>query len=218
MATQEVWDNIDVAEVVREVKVRLIEDAAPGLGVFADFARERDVNDPDSFDPRHDEDLMSDFDLFLQEKVADVVNEEIGRLAYDVQADDGSLAVFRSIIVPNCWGIDDIDARPLGVCWSWDEQFAVSYVGGGEQEKSKEVRLSGKVELHGVDWELTVALNAMNAYWGEDEREIRLGDDAQVMLFKVEARPYSGSEFRPIFDLEGKALPASVIGAASFSM
>jgi hypothetical protein len=218
MATQEIWNDIDVAEVVREVKVRLIEDAAPGLGVFADFARERGVEDQDCFDPRVDADLMSHFDIFLEEKVTEVVNEEIGRLAYDVQADNGLLTIYRSIVVPKAWGIDDLDSRPLGVCWSWEKQFAVPYSGGGDEETHKETRLTGKVELAYVDWVLTVALNAQNAYWGEDEREIRLGEDASVDLFEVEVRPYSVGDFNPAFNLEGKTFAAADQPSASFSI
>jgi hypothetical protein len=65
---REIWNNIDVTEVVREVNVRLIEGPAPGLGVFADYPLRPDFDDPDSF-------------VFLEEKVTDVVNEEISRLA-----------------------------------------------------------------------------------------------------------------------------------------
>ena len=217
MATQEIWDQINLAEVIRLVKVNLSQDAAPGLGVYADFARELDVEDQDEFDPRT-AGLMSEFNTFLEEKVIDVVNEEIGRLAYDVQGDDGRLTIYRSIVVPNEWSKDDLAARPLGVCWSWEAQYAVPYSGGGDEATDKEVRMTGNVDFDGVNWEMTVALNATNAYWGEDEREIRLHDDAEVSIVQIESRPYSTGNFESIADLNGEVYHAGELEVPSIGM
>lgn len=217
MATQEIWDQIDITEVIRLVKSNLMEDAAPGLGVFADYARERDLEDQDDFDPRA-AGLMSDFNAFLDEKVADVVHEEICRLAFDVQGEDGVLTIYRTIVVPNNWSAHDLSLRPLGVCWSWDAQYAVPYSGGGDEEIDKEVRLTGAVGLDGVDWELTVALNAANAYWGEDESEIRLRDDAEVSMRRVESRPYSTGTFGTMIELNGEKYPAAEPLAPAITM
>jgi hypothetical protein len=217
MATQEIWDSIDVAEVTRLVKANLTQDAAPGLGVFAEFARDLGIEDQDDFDPRS-AGLMSEFNDFLDEKVSEVVSEEISRLTFDVTGDGGALAIYRSIVVPNEWNAHDLSARSLGVCWSWEAQFAVPYSGGGDEECDKEVRLTGTVDVDGVDWELTVALNATNAYWGEDEREIRLHDDAEVSVGRIESRPYSTGTFEAVADLNGEKYRAGELMAPSMAM
>ncbi len=217
MATQEIWDQIDVREVIRLVKVNLTQDAAPGLGVFADFARELDIEGQDEFDPRS-AGLMSEFSDFLDEKVSEVVREEISRLMYDVRGEGGALAIYRSIVVPNEWIAHDLSERPLGVCWSWEAQFAVPYSGGGDEESDKEVRLNGSVDVDCVNWELTVALNATNAYWGEDEREIRLYDDAEVSVGRIESRPYSTGTFEAVADLNGEKYRAGELMAPSMAM
>lgn len=217
MATQEIWDQIDVAEVIRLVKVNLTQDAAPGLGVFADFAHELDIEDQDNFDPRS-AGLVSEFNDFLDEKVSEVVSEEISRLTFDVKGEDGALAIYRSIVVPNEWSVHDLSARPLGVCWSWEAQFAVPYSGGGDEKSDMEVRLTGTIDVDCVNWELTVALNATNAYWGEDEREIRLHDDAEVSVGQIESRPYSTDTFAAIADLNGEKHRAGELMAPSMAM
>lgn len=216
MATQEIWNQIDVAVVIRLVKVNLTQDAAPGLGVFAEFARELGVEE-DDFDPQASG-LMSEFNAFLEEKVAEVVNEEMVRLSYDVKGEDGLLTIYRSIVVPNEWSEHDLAARPLGVCWSWATQYAVPYVGGGDEESDKEVRMTGTVDFDGVNWELTAALNATNSYWGEDEREIRLHDDAEVSINLIESRPYSTGIFGAMADLNGEKHQAGELMAPSMAM
>lgn len=222
MEIQEILDNIDVAEAVRLTKAKLLDESMPGMGVFADFAYEcgiEDINDWDAFDPTQDEALAPEFDAFINEKSQQLVNEESYRLACEIRSEDGLVDIFRSIIVPVSWGIDDIEARGLGVCWSWDSTFAISYNGGGERETDKEIRLSGKVDVGQIDWELTVALNAVNTSMGEDERELRLTNDAVVLLFDIEARPYSaGQKFQPVFTLDGRKVAAGDAVVAEMSI
>jgi hypothetical protein len=220
--THIVLDNIDVAEAVRLTKAKLLDEALPGMGVFADFAYEcgiEDIDDRDTFDPTQDENLASEFDAFINEKSQQLVNEESYRLACEIRSEDGLVDIFRSMIVPVSWGIDDIEARGLGVCWSWDCAFAIPYNGGGERETDKEVRLTGKVDVGQIDWEQTIALNAVNASMGEDERELRLTNDAMVLLFDVEIRPYSeGQTFKPAFNLEGQKFAAGDAVVAKISI
>lgn len=197
---REVWENLDVDETVNIAKSLLLLDASPGMGIYVDFARHCDIEDFDDFDPTQDESLVAEFNEYLDWRVREIVGEEISRLAYDIQVEGTVLLVYRSIVVPYSWGVEDVGSRSLGVCWSWDWQFAVPHSGGGNANEVKEVKLSGKVEVNGIDWEMTVALNAMNSLIGEDEREIRLREDAEVMLFKVEEGPYLDCDFN---DLHG---------------
>jgi hypothetical protein len=208
MATQEIWDEIDVSSAVAELKARLLEEASPGLGVFNHFAYEYGYDRTDDFDPRIDQDIMSQFESFLDEKAREEVHEQIARLSYDVNPVDGKLAIYRAIVVPLSWVPEDLSSRPLGVCWSWDEQFAISYVGGGD-ESSKDIRLTGKVAVADIDWELTVALNAANSYWGEDEREIRIRTDAKVDISLVESRAFGSEDvYEPVCSLHDKVFIA----------
>lgn len=207
MATQEIWNELNLTLVMTKLKSRLMEEAFPGIGVFAHFARDYGYDDED-FDPRSDQDVMAQFEAFLDEKAHEVVRDQIDRLTYDVNSENGLVNIYRAIVVSSEWSIGDLASCPLGVCWSWDEQFAISYLGGGSSDDSNDVRLAGTVAVADVDWELTVALNAANEYWGEDEREIRLRDDATVAIHQVDARPFGDGEYRILGNLEGQTFPA----------
>lgn len=198
------WDELDIEAIVEDVKERLLGDSSPGLGVFVKFASSIGLDDEDDFDPRKNDQYRAAFAEYLDDEVRDLVNEQICRLQIDVPVENDELVIYRTIIVPVAWTAERLDDRPIGVCWSWDQQYAVAYVGGGSVDEDQEVRLTAAVDVAAVDLEATVALNACNEYWGEDEREIRLRDDAAVRVFGIDARPYGAVQFASFADLEGR--------------
>ncbi|TLX15930.1 hypothetical protein [Rhizobium sp. MHM7A] len=143
--------------------------------------------------------MSNEFLQFVRTRAQELIDEKIGRLAEEIDENDGAINLYRGLLVNAEWLKSDITSRPVGVCWSWDYEFARWYdpdVNGKlatcapEIEEEIEVRLVSIIEIDDVDWTETIRLNASELYTVGEEREVRLKANAKVEIAGVDWRPF----------------------------
>jgi hypothetical protein len=150
-----------------------------------------------------DEEIRADYEKFVHGRAEERVEAAINDLAW-LKVADGRIDIWRSITVKPDWIQNGILKHPLGVCWSHVEGAAEAHFGDFSAE-NRLVVLHGRVSIDDVDWQISVITNAQ----AEEEREIRLKDDAVVEVLSAEWAPeVRGGNF--VSEEIGLSLPAGV--------
>lgn len=104
----------------------------------------------------------------------------------------GLIYVERSIDVDASNGLDKLNFKSIGECWSWKKHNSQSYCANFSllNNKVTSVILCGYVHPDSIDWVETVYLNS---YKMKNETEIRMNDNAlvEVSYIKIHGRKYS---------------------------
>lgn len=179
------WVDIDLA--VAETASRIATHLSPGSLVCWEYAVSVGHPDPDSLDSANE----PGFADFLFTRAAQLVESKLARLAGSIDENDGAVCLYRGLFVDREWIDGDITGRPIGVCWSWDYDFAIAHRGETGSDTPIDVRLVGLVEMESIDWTETVILSATDEYVTGEEREVRLLPQAVVEVAAVDWRPSS---------------------------
>lgn len=112
----------------------------------------------------------------LRQQANDEYYEELKSAIYDSE-DPNRLQIFRAIKLPsNLEELENYDG--IGVCWSYDFDFATAYCGS----HNREFILEGWVYADNIDWYETIK---RSFYQLREEKEITLLDNAPVQLTSV---------------------------------
>jgi hypothetical protein len=130
-----------------------------------------------------DEEIRADYEKFVRGRAEERVEAAINELAW-LEVTDGRMHVWRSITVPTGWIQTGIAEQPVGVCWAYTEDAAEAHYGNFSQDL-REVTLHGLVAIEDIDWQASVILNGQS----EEEREIRIKDDAMVEVLSATWSP-----------------------------
>jgi hypothetical protein len=129
------------------------------------------------------EEVRSDYAKFVHGRAEERVESAINELAW-LKVTDGRIHIWRSLTVPPGWIQTGIAKQPIGVCWAYTEEAAEAHFGNFSQDL-QEVTLHGLVAIGDIDWQRSVILNGQS----EEEREIRIKDDAMVEVLSATWSP-----------------------------
>lgn len=190
MDTPSLRSQVDIEAAVTETAARMVTHTVPGCLAAYEFGCWLGVDDPDSLDPRDGNGgLRADFLDFVPMRARELVEGKIAHLAQVLDENDGTICLYRGMFVNRDWLDGAISARPIGVCWTWDYDFAVAHRGADAGDDPIDVRLVGLVENPDIDWTETVILAASELYVTGEEREVRLTPSAIVEIAAVDWRP-----------------------------
>jgi hypothetical protein len=160
--------------------------------------------DPDDLD-FHDEAMLADFKRFIAEFSGDLVAEAAAGIQFGADVSEDGLRIWRSIMVDRDWLDHGLYARPLGVCWSFEEGAAECHY-GDFSVGLREIRVEAFVDPADVDWATTLRLNARM----DEEKEIRVKDDAFVTVVSAAwvGRRHAGDPGRAMADIATGPFPA----------
>lgn len=150
----------------------------------------------------------------LREKLAEAKRNLADVIAFEAETrkDKACLPVYRSINVAPDWHMKPPD-RPLGLCWSYDSEAAYPWNTRDEYDLIT-VTIEGRVVLEDIDWPVTLCQNALDAV-GDDEREIRVKDEALIEVIAVYKRSRAADKDWTIMStphFSGKIIPAGATG------
>jgi len=181
------------------------------------------ADDPTSVDPNTKDGVSADFAEFATYRAKDLVEEKITALAQAIDENDDTICLYRGLYVSQEWIEGDLSDRPIGMCWSWDYEFAIAHhmadPGNGEPI---DVRVVGLVKPSDIDWNATVILAVTDEYVTGEEREVRLRPDARIAIAGVDWRPAScdNDPFEPVprFETCGILIDAGTTVASPLKM
>jgi hypothetical protein len=206
-SASEIFALIDLDAAVGETVERMTTHAHLGSMIAYEYGRDIDAEDPDEVDPREGPGFTAHFTEFVIGKARALVAEKADELATVLDDNDGTICVYRGLSVDRSWIENDLTARPIGVCWSWDDDFAIAHCGECDGSDMIDVRVVGLVRVQDIDWTETVTLAASDVYVTGEEREIRLNTDALVEIAGVDWRPEGGrGKFERAPHLETKGI------------
>jgi hypothetical protein len=210
-SSSEILDMIDLEAAVAETVERMTTHAHAGSMIAYEYGREIDAEEPDEVDPREGAGFTAHFTEFVIGRARELISDKMDELASVLDDNDGTICLYRSMVVDRPWLDGDLTARPIGVCWSWDDDFAIAHCGETSGQNEIEVRVIGLVRVEDIDWTETVTLAASDIYVTGEEREIRLKDDAMVEIAGVDWRPDGGrGKFAKADNVE---LKGTIVGA-----
>ncbi len=129
-----------------------------------------------------DPEVARDFDVFVSDYAFEQACNARDELAYGLHTnEDGSITLWRSIVVPEDWLENGIKERPIGIYWAHEKAAAEPHW-GSFGEGDREIVIEARVAIEDVDWQRSVCMNAQS----EEEREISLKETASVFLISAE--------------------------------
>jgi hypothetical protein len=137
------------------------------------------------FEPDDYPELHGEMDQFLRNRAAQLVEDEIENLAFDLELEGEAIQIWRAMIVPGDWVDNGLGDGGIGVCWAFDPVGAVSHDGGGGDETCRDIKMHATVDFYDVDWPETIVLNAVDLDTVGEEYEIRLKPEATVQLLSI---------------------------------
>jgi hypothetical protein len=160
--------------------------------------------DPDDVD-FHDEATIADFKEFAAAFSVDLLAEAAAAVQFGADVSEDGVRIWRSIMVDPDWLDEGLYARPLDVCWSFEEEAAECHY-GDFSDGLREIRVEALVDPADVDWATTLRLNA-RMY---EEKEIRVRDDAFVTVVSAAwvVRRHAGDHGPARADIASGPLPA----------
>jgi hypothetical protein len=173
-----------LSNLIREVDFdAVVDDVAKNFDTY-DFRAQQEyarwINvDLESINFR-DKASLDGFDEFVAEYSEDLVADAAIEIQYSTDVSEHGLRIWRSIMVDRDWLDNEVNTRPLGVCWSFEEEAAESHYGDFSDDM-REIRVEAFVDPSDVDWATTLRLNALMA----EEKEIRVKDDAFVTVLSA---------------------------------
>lgn len=162
-------DTLDLEKIARDV-LSDTDDHELSEYAFAASIGE-DHEDVDFEDPE----TQSEYSDFLLPFTVDLVDTALDDVLEGLQIHDGLVRVWRSIAVPSDWLENEAHARPLGVCWSFEEDAAECHW-GDFSECREEIRVEALVDPSHVNWAGSIYCNTRMG----EEKEIRLSHTAVV--------------------------------------
>ncbi|TLX15760.1 hypothetical protein [Rhizobium sp. MHM7A] len=156
---------------------------SPTLAAFADA--HGGVPSSGMFEPDDYPELQGEMDQFLRDRAAQLVEDEIENLAFDLEIESEAIQIWRAMIVPGDWVENGLSEGGIGVCWAFDPVGAVSHDGGGGDETCHDIKMHATVDFYDVDWPETIVLNAVDTDTVGEEYEIRLKPEAHVNLLSI---------------------------------
>lgn len=178
-----------VEDLVKDVALQSESDARMNFNI----RHHGEYEDPDNLTPEEQKEYEEQFEAWLP----DWIRDEVSNAAYNISAgyemdEENQLVIYRVIVADSSW-VNNMDARSLGVFWSWDKHAAEAHWAG---KGDTTFRITGRANPNDVDWPSTLYLNTSS----EEEKEIRLRDNAPVEIVDVEANgayvdtPYHGKK------------------------
>jgi len=219
---QEIIRHMSAArrEAIEVTQSYLLEDCSPGTKLACEYAIRSGYEDFESFDPRH-QDCWGEFEDWAKEFAADRADEEADRILDEAEIlPDGRLRLWRAMTVPTDWIEEGIHKAPIGKCWAWDPAFAIPHQGEGWHDPDRMlVKIRATVDVAGIDWVETLALNAAGEFTVGDEKEIRLHEEALVEVETIEWAPFGESykDGDPVHFEPGELYPAGKACAPALS-
>lgn len=172
---------MDRDEVLASIATSFRTEGAEGP-LPLEFAFMQGIDDPSSFDPGRPGEHGGAYERFLGRKVQEALGAALDRIGNGFMVEpDGRIRLWRSIVVAEGWERGEVFERPLGLFWAFDPEYAVAHH-GPSVAGMRTVVLEGLVDPDGIDWELTVTLNAVDEATVGEEREVRLLASAKVEL------------------------------------
>ena len=176
-------DTVDYEAAIATTAEDMLTDCVPGSQIATEYALVSRLPDPEDYDPRGKDGLDPDFHAFVRWKAKERVDEEMDRISHECVVEDGLVVLWRELVVDADWIDGAFRDRPIGICWSWDRNFAVAHYGTdiGKPGRVKAL-VKALCEPDAVDWQMTVTLNAAAHYTVGDEKEIRLHHDRMIEI------------------------------------
>lgn len=169
-------ENLDLDGAAADVEQHLLD--CEEHSMQCRYSWHVDANDDVDF---NDPEIAAEFSRFVREyAVEQVVRARWDLTCLDVN-DDGTLTLWRSMVVPADWLENGINDRPIGIYWAYEKSAAEPHW-GSFAKGDREIILEGRVALEDVDWRRSICMNAQC----EEEREIRLKQTASVLLVSAE--------------------------------
>ncbi len=203
-----------------KIKHRIIERAAMELFDYSEAAQHMLFQDLEmdseyviqeyrlmqGIDPNYSTDHDEEhFEEWLKDYVENRVTEVIGYLYHNFTTENGEIILYRAITAPPTWVAQGgLTSRGLGIFWSWDKDAANTHWGdySGNHET---YLLQGTASRDEVDWTTTIFANANPSY--EEEKEVRLNDNATIIILGLYQLNNGSFEQVDIGDLAGESLP-----------
>jgi len=115
----------------------------------------------------------------------DMFSNEIEDILEDIYYTlENTKEIYRMITVSDEWSINNLNDKPLGIYWSYEENSAEAHW-GYNNNNYKTVLLIGKIEdINIVDIEESLLLN-LNPSIGKEEKEIRLKEGNKILISLV---------------------------------
>lgn len=168
-------DEVDYQAAVESTLEDILSDCRFGSRIALEYAYSTHIDNPEDYDPRRSGEIDSGFLEFARWTARERVADEVNRIATECVFEEGMLVLWRELVVDENWIDGAFRERPIGVCWSWDKNYAEAHhaFDSGKPGRVK-VLVKGLADLDSVDWQMTVVLNAAHPYTVGDEKEIRL--------------------------------------------
>lgn len=169
-------ENAFTADVLSQAQQNLIADMDwSGDYGYPEMIRQEFLDDT-GYDPDDSsEEAQKAFTDFQQKWAEEQIENVLWNLRDTIKR--GFVRAWRVITAPQDW---DVKSRHPGVYWSWDKKAAQAHWGEFGNGRVK-WRISALIPISSIDWVTTLAMNADPAL-GEDEKEIRIYDDAPVKI------------------------------------
>lgn len=194
MDQEAIKSRISFAAAAAGAMAAMSAHAGAGTRIGYEFGLWLEAPRPDDIDPYATPELRARFDTFLRQQAREAVEKAIVKLANAIDDNDGSVCLYRGLHVAPEWLDGDISSRAIGLCWSWDYEFAIAHRAEAvDSEEPIEARIIATVPLDGIDWTTTVGIAAGEPYVTEEEREIRLLPDTFVAIAGIDTRPVDSS-------------------------
>lgn len=178
-------ETLDRGDLVKRAFAALKADLKMGSPILAAFSDEHGgVPSSGMFEPDDYPELQGEME-FLRDRAAQLVEDEIENLAFDLEIEGEAIQIWRAMIVPGDWVENGLGNGGIGVCWAFDPVGAVSHDGGGGDETCREIKMHATVDFYDVDWSETIVLNAVDIHTVGEEYEIRLKPEASVQLLSI---------------------------------
>lgn len=147
-----------------------------GEGIMQEYAEDFELSD----DELNDIDISSpQFKEWFSNWVEERVWDAWGNFSH-LFDEQGNAILYRVITADPTWKPGD---RHPGIYWSWDQDAAEAHWGSFGNGHVK-FRMTARINSSVVDWTTTLAQNIQPDY--EDEKEIRIKENAAVEILKTE--------------------------------
>ena len=130
---------------------------------------------PDEYPDDHEEAYYGWLPGWVEERVHELAYTVMDGMDYDANG----IVVYRVITAERDW-IENIDARGLGVYWSWDKMAAKAH---WDEGGSITYHITGLVDPRSVDWAHTLVHNAHPDY--EHEKEIYVYEGSPIKVTEI---------------------------------
>lgn len=145
-----------------------------------DSSYDKDDDGDDFFDSPLDDEHPDVGQADIESFAADRVAEAYDNFSHLISG--GKMRCWRVITVRKGW---DISQQHPGMYWSWDKDAAAAHWGEFDTGTS-EVIIEAIIPVTSIDWVGTLAMNGHPDY--EDEREIRIFEEAPVQIVSVKEK------------------------------